>query len=374
MKKITKTFSMLVFVCLLSTILIVPALAAPSAPQQAAQSADVPGFRLVMGDSYTLASGDSLPMNLVVMGGNANLKSESTVIGDVILLGGNLRADGTIQGDVIILGGNADLGDTAVVNGDIDVVGGNLKRSQGAVVKGSVEEGPMDIVVSPFNGGVGPFDLRLDRPTDWFGANFGNPVTSLLWLIARSFIWMVVAVLAVLFLATPINRVGLAATQQPLAAGGVGCLTTVVAPIILVLLAITIICSPLSVLGVIVLVVAWAYGIIALGCEAGKKLAQLFKKEWALAISAALGTFLLTLVINSVGQFVPCIGWVIPLLAGCLGIGAVLLTRFGTRSYPAYAAVADFTTPGSSQAQLDAFQGDLPLPPSESTMDDSGNP
>jgi hypothetical protein len=33
-------------------------------------------------------------------------------------------------------------------------------------------------------------------------------------------------------------------------------------------------------------------------------------------------------------SFIPCVGWLFPILAGSLGVGAVLLSRFGTRIYP----------------------------------------
>jgi hypothetical protein len=104
------------------------------------------------------------------------------------------------------------------------------------------------------------------------------------------------------------------------------------APIMLVMLAITVILIPVSLLAAIVLVVATAFGWIAVGYEVGRRVAQAF--QWVLqpAVSAGLGTLLLTFVIGAV-SWVPCVGWIAFPLVGSLGLGAVLLTRFGSQDY-----------------------------------------
>jgi len=101
-----------------------------------------------------------------------------------------------------------------------------------------------------------------------------------------------------------------------------------------VLLLITLICSPLSLLGILVLAVAWAFGLIALGLEVGSRLGKIINQEWAPALSAGVGTLLLIIVLNGLQTVVPCVGWVFPAIAGMVGLGAVILTRFGTQPYP----------------------------------------
>ena len=51
--------------------------------------------------------------------------------------------------------------------------------------------------------------------------------------------------------------------------------------------------------------------------------------------------FLLALVVDATGQFIPCIGWIFPALVAVIGIGALILTRFGTQSYPADTGMAE---------------------------------
>ncbi len=80
----------------------------------AATPADV-----VIGNSYTLQSGDVLNDDLMIIGGNANLMIGSTINGTVFLLGGSLDAAGTVNGDIIIFGGTLNLAETFVLHGDL---------------------------------------------------------------------------------------------------------------------------------------------------------------------------------------------------------------------------------------------------------------
>jgi hypothetical protein len=84
----------------------------------------------------------------------------------------------------------------------------------------------------------------------------------------------------------------------------------------------------------------WGFGLISLGLEVGRRIAKMFHLEWVAAVSAGVGTFALVLVLNGLEAVIPCFGWVFPALAGFVGLGAVLLTRFGTQSYPASAPAA----------------------------------
>jgi len=67
--------------------------------------------------------------------------------------------------------------------------------------------------------------------------------------------------------------------------------------------------------------------------EVGQRISLALHQDWPLPLSAALGTFVLNFVANGIG-FIPCVGWLVPFLIGLLGLGAVLLSRFGTQAYP----------------------------------------
>jgi hypothetical protein len=298
-----------------------------------------------MGGNCTLQEGDTLQDGLVVMGGNADLLAGSTVEGDVILLGGNLTANGLIEGDIAVIGGLAHLGNTAVVEGDVIAIGGQVQREGGARIEGEVStdlDSVFPFVIPgriqiPGLEGITPFVSPGEVYVPKFDMQV-NPLASGLWVLLRSFMWAVLAVLVVLFIPNQTQRAAQTAASQPLASGGLGCATFVVLPLVIIFLAITICGIPLSLLGLMFGIVAVAFGVIAVGLEVGKRLGQLLSQDWALPVSAGVGTFLLTLVVNGIGAVIPCVGWLVPVLVGAVGLGAVLLTRFGARAYPPQAA------------------------------------
>jgi hypothetical protein len=292
--------------------------------------------KVVFGGSYTLASGETLDGNLVVLGGIAILEEGSQVDGDVLLAGGTLDISGEITGNVVALGGLADLKASTVIRGDVTMIGAHLQREAGAVVEGKV--------ITNFNG-----PLSLDFPggvrMPQFEASF-TPFFDLLWFMFRVFMWAALAVLVALFLPVQTKRTADAAVKQPLVAGGLGLLTVVITPPALIILAITILLIPASLLAALLVAIAWMFGLISLGFEVGNRLAEMLKQEWAPPVSAGAGTFVLILVINGVDALIPCVGWLVPAIAGMVGLGAVILTRFGTQAYPLYPPLAPLSPGG----------------------------
>jgi hypothetical protein len=136
-----------------------------------------------------------------------------------------------------------------------------------------------------------------------------------------------------MFFTTQLTRISQTAFLQPLISGGMGLLTIIIVPILLVLLAITICLIPVTLLGALLLVVAWAAGLISLGYEVGKRISVVFKQDWHPAILAGIGTLALMLVLSGMEAIIPCVGWIPKALVGLLGLGAVLLTQFGTKPY-----------------------------------------
>lgn len=315
----------------LSVVLVALALGL-MAFQSAGLAQDNPCTNLVMGGSCVLQSDETLQSEMLIMGGSAVLEKGSTVEGDVVVLGGNLTAEGTIEGDLNVIGGNATLGSHAKVEGDVNTAGGNLDRRDGAEIEGSYNQN----VPLPFN-----LPGRMETP-NWnsgSGGSWSDPVASgvnmvwkVFWWLARSLLWAVLALIVMLVVPHNVERVATEVAARPVESGGLGCLTAIVVPLILALLAITICGIPVTIVGAVLLLVAWSVGLIALGYELGKRLVRMLKQDWAPAVTAALGTAVLTLALNGIGGLVPCIGWLAPVVIGSVGLGAVLLTRFGSQN------------------------------------------
>ncbi|MFC1922364.1 hypothetical protein ACFLY4_03660 [Chloroflexota bacterium] len=288
--------------------------------------------RVVAGGTFTLESGETLDGSLIVFGGTASIEEDSTVEGDVVVLGGIVTIDGFVDGNAVGVGGVVNLNENATVDGDLTAVAATLNREPGAQVNGQVITG-IDVPALSLLPGT------IDIPAfSEFQPSFVNPYAftfwRVFWFIFRTLLWGALAALVTMFLPNPTTRTSKAIAKEPILAGGVGLLAMVIAPIVLILLAITCILSPISLLGVMALVVAWVFGRIAIGLEIGIRIAKMFEKDWPLPVAAGIGTFSLALVVDSVGTFIYCVGWLVPALIGLFGIGGVILTRFGTQQYP----------------------------------------
>jgi hypothetical protein len=301
-------------------IFVVLALVLLAAPKPALAA---PPAKVVLGDSYTLGSGQTLDEDLVVLGGMVTLEEDSTVNGDVMIMGGTLDAAGTINGNLTAAGGVVSLGATAVVTGDLSTLGAQVERHQDAVVEGETLTN-QDL---PFGVVPGTWQDRFAMPSG--PARF----LDLGWFILRVVLWGLLAILVVMFLPVQVERVRRGIISQPVISGGLGIATALILPLLLVVLALTICLIPISILGFLLLGAAWAFGLIALGLELGRRFSKVFNQEWHPALAAGVGTFMLTLLLNGLSAIIPCVGWIPQVIVGALGLGSVLLTRFGTQEY-----------------------------------------
>jgi hypothetical protein len=314
------------YIILIATLIL---LVVPST----AMAMELQDDRVVAGETFTLEAGELLDGSLIIFGGTAAIEEDSIVEGDVVVLGGIVSVNGLVEGNLVGVGGVVNLKENAIIDGDLTTVAATLNREPGAQVDGQVITG-IDVPALSF------LPSTIDIPTITRfepGFNFNPGVYSfwrVLWFIFRTLLWGAFAALVAMFLPNPTTRTSEAIVDQPVMAGGVGLLAIIVTPILLVLLAITCILSPISLLGALVLVVAWVFGRIAIGLEIGNRIAKAFDREWPLPLAAGVGTFSLALVVDSVGTFIYCVGWLLPVLVGLFGLGGVILTRFGTQSYP----------------------------------------
>lgn len=287
--------------------------------------------RVVAGGTFRLESGETLDGSLIIFGGTATTEEDSVVGGDVVVLGGIVSVNGYVEGNLVGVGGVVNLNENAIIDGDLTTVAATLNRNPGAQVNGQVITG-IDIPALS----VLPSTIDIPSFTRFEPAISPGAFTfwRIFWFIFRTILWGALAALITMFLPNQTTKVSDAIIGQPLMSGGVGLLAIIVVPIILVLLAITCILSPVSLLGALAIVIAWVFGRIAIGLEIGKRIAKSFDKDWPIPLAAGVGTFGLALVADSAGTFIDCVGWLVPTIVGLFGLGGVILTRFGTSSYP----------------------------------------
>ena len=306
-------------------LIVLLTLAIPT-PAFASESSD---GRVVLGGTYRLESGEILDGDLAVIGGAAYLEEESRVTGSVLVLGGNLEVYGQIDGDVIIVGGNTNLGPAASIKGDVATLGGNL-NAEAAQIQGEIISGTDFAIPYDFENFEFEFDRLSVPPLPGFGMSIEARVISYLFM---SFLMTAIAVMVVLFWPKPTRTAAQVVITKPAAAGGLGLLTLFVVMPVLTLLIVTVCLIPVSLVGFLVFGVAWVFGIVVLGYEVGNRLEKALNQDFQPVLSAGLGTLVLSLVVGGI-VFIPCFGFLFSLLVGAFGLGAVLLTRFGTRTYP----------------------------------------
>ncbi len=314
-----KTLTFLV----VTTLLMLAFTHSPVLAQDPEPGNTISGDQVIIGNTFRLESGETLDGSMLIIGGTATTVADSKVNGDLILIGGTLTVNGSVDGDIVSIGGVVNLEDAAVVNGSLTLVGASLKRSPSAQISGSVsEETPhfLDFDFLDENGLKLPFTPNQ------------KPLNRVLTATFQALVMAVLAVLIGLLLPRNMKNSAAALVREPVVTGGVGLLTTVVAPVILVLLSITIILIPVALLAAIALGLAIVFGNIVVGYEIGNRLSTVFKDTWHPSIAAGIGTLLLSLVTGFAG-IIPCIGWVLGFIASILGLGAVVTSRFGSTKY-----------------------------------------
>ncbi len=299
----------------------------PAAPAYA-QSGPHDG-RVIIGQDFTLASGETLGGDLVVIGGQVYIQKTAVVQGDVVVIGGSLQLDGQATGNAVVIGGVVNMGAQSAVSGDMVTVGGALQRADGARVGGNVitnlppPQIRVPVPVTP------QAEIPPVPPTPGFNFNWG-PFGTAAGILMQAIGLAALAMLLTLFLHPQLDRVSQALTRQPLMSGSIGLLTVLLAPIALVILVITIILIPVALAGAILVVLAWLFGVVALGMEVGDRFTRAVHQTWQPVLSTGIGTFLLGLGVGIV-NLVPCVGWLAPVIVGLVALGAALMTRFGTQ-------------------------------------------
>jgi hypothetical protein len=331
-------------------------LALPATALAAPESQEGGEGKVVMGGVYTLGPGQSLNEDLVILGGVATLADGSTVNGDVAVIGGALTANGTINGDVAAVGAAVTFGTQSVVTGDVQSFAAAVTRAEGAQVYGEEITGQIrepDFPLAPIPPSIPsvPFVQSFTLPPQ-VQAFSSNPLWAMgasgamqgVSYIVQALLMAGLAILVVIFWPKPTLRTSQAIAEAPWSAAGLGVLTGIVAPVLLLILTVTICLIPLAIIGLLLFIAAIVFGWIAVGYEIGLRLARAFKWSLEPAPAAGLGTLLVWAVANGIA-FIPCVGWLAPLVVGAIGLGGVLLTRFGTRDYSSTAASAELALP-----------------------------
>jgi hypothetical protein len=290
----------------------------------------------------------------VRFGGDVTVAEDEAVGDDVVAILGSARVDGRVDGNVVAIAGSVRLGPKANVRGDVTAVGGSVERAEGTVVTGQINE--IRIARPTF----GPLvDIRPWENWHWLGDTVRNPFGGSVDLVATLVRVGLVGLLAALMIAVlpaPVRRVADRVAAEPWRAGFVGLAAQLLfAPLLVitvVVLAVSIIGIPLLLLvpfGLVIVAVALVMGFAGTACAVGRWIGQRAGSGMpGLLVSLVVGlavVFALTIIAKFLGLAglpvrvllagVLAVGFVVEYVAWTVGLGGVLLSRFGRRDGPA---------------------------------------
>lgn len=321
-------------VCILALALLLPYPVAAAGEQR-----PVLDDRVVAGGTFSLGAGETLDGSLLVLGGVVLLEEGSLITGDVLVVGGTVTLRGTLQGSLAAFGGVVRLEESVVILGDLFAPVSVVTRADGAVVHGEiVTEFPalrLDAPAPPAVPDVPgvPAPPGIPNPAESLSLVF-SPVVQAFWFLLKTVMFAALAVLVSVFLPQHIGRTRRALVSQPTVSGGLGALVLLAMLPVTLLLGLTIFLLPVAFLLVVLAGLACLFGWIAMGEEVGRRVGAAFQQEWSAAAQVGIGTFLLTFVAGSLGSiFWGVAGALVTAVLAAIGLGGVLLSRFGTREF-----------------------------------------
>jgi hypothetical protein len=241
--------------------------------------------------------------NLTTFGGT--LAIDGVLKGDIVAFNSNVVITGTVEGNIEVYGGNLNLQSSSYVHGDINLYGGHWAQAKGAQIDGAVINRTEHI--GSLLLGNGGFGLSI-----WF---------LLIW-VPLGLLFNTLFPEHVMFVRTTI-------VSKARRSFVIGLLTILLAPPVLVVLIALVISIPLAIIVGLGLIAAWALGTVAIGGNLG----YYIMRRVAPQQNTRLMQIVIGLTVLVLAGSLPYIGWFISIGAGLLGLGAVFLSRFGTRLY-----------------------------------------
>ncbi len=246
--------------------------------------------------------------DMVVMGGTADVAGKLT--GDMVVLGGTANVSGYVRGDVVVIGGVINLASTARVDGDVTAVGGVIHREEGAVILGqSVSVAGRDIRLGR---DMHRPDLRVFR--------HGFRLSLLL-------TWLVVAFVISLIFTRPIENTVETAFKRPIESIFTGFVFHTLILLTCLILTVIVIGIPLALLGILLWLMISVFGTSVGFVMMGRLIVNKLNKSHASIVIVLIIGFAILALVRQTPFF---IGWTIWQLWGMTGIGATVLSRFGT--------------------------------------------
>ena len=280
--------------------------------------ADIYPSQFLTGDVYILKDGEKIDGNIAGIGTTLVIEEGAQVKGDISLIASNLEVDGKVNGDINLFAGTSTFNDNAIVTGTINQIFNQIEASPNASIYGEI-----NTYIFPASGDD-TFGQGLPNLLEW-----ANPTALFSFQAARVISLLLLSLLAISLFHTPTFKVIDSIRQNLAVSWGAGILTLFFIPIIALVLIITICLSPIGILILLAFFISLIWGWTALSFIIGERFTHWLKLDWSNEGTAAVGA-VLTGVILSVISLIPCLGFFINTVISAIGLGGVLISRFGT--------------------------------------------
>lgn len=255
-----------------------------------------------------------------LFGSAISVESGNVLCGDVTIVGGTISVQGLLRGNILAFGSTIVL--NGGINGDIRLFGGSIRFGNGSYVLGNV-----NLYGSRIDGKK---EVRLDGTFDDHSKNtalFGSGAFNLpIWFLL---LMLPLGLFYTRFFPEHVMFISASAKNQTRRSLMLGVLTALLAPAILLILIALIISIPFALIVLLVLLIAWTAGTLAICWLLGEQVIRAFTTRPSTRyLQVIVGVIMLAVFIS-----LPFIGWIVFLGTGIVGVGAVFLSRFGTRLY-----------------------------------------
>jgi len=250
--------------------------------------------------------------NIVKIGSDVTIE-EGMKVHNVLALGGQITVEGFVENHVIAVGGSVVLTRTAVVGGNVISLGGIVVRGRGSEIHGNLTEINSDDISAAISNALSD---------EWEGWSWIFAIVSLSIFIGV----LILTLLIVHFIPKPIRIIATAVREIPAKVILWGIIGLILIVPLAVLLAISVIGIVLIPLEMTLVLCAIILGFIAVSQLVGEKLFTVLKRHDHNIVRETIWGLIILWVIG----WIPYVGWMLKVFAIVLGLGAVLVTRFGT--------------------------------------------
>jgi hypothetical protein len=280
---------------------------------------------LKTGEDLVIQEGKVREGDVAVFGGSALVRGR--INGDLVVFGGNVNISGTVTGDVVIFAGNITLNNTAHIDGSLVSLGGNISREEGSYIGKNELDLSGIPMMSLLTRLISKSTLEDETNVDVDMLNKESTRKGMRTFHGIAILcWFIVLVACLLLMSRNLEQSSKVMNHDLLKSLLFGFLFHCATLFTMILLILTLIGIPLSLLLIVFWSAVCAFA-VPVGCIAlGKRVLDLFGRD----NSSIVASSMLGFTILSLFRFLPFfLGFVIWHIWAMAAIGATVSSKFG---------------------------------------------